>query len=177
MKSHSTNKLHNIKRIAVVGRPGSGKSTFALKLSEQTHLPVYHLDKIFFIDNWVTRNKEEFLNLKQIWVNQDKWIIDGNAITSLPIRYEKADAVVLFLLPRWKCLWRIFKRCLIPRNPKIDDRAQNCPEKVSWKLLTYTWKFKNRIQPIISELQQKHPTTELFLVKSDTDAKNLLKNL
>ena len=34
-------------RIMIFGRPGSGKSTFAVELALKLNLPLYHLDKYF----------------------------------------------------------------------------------------------------------------------------------
>lgn len=167
----------SINKIAIAGRPGSGKSTFALKLGEYLKLPVHHLDKIFFTDNWVSRHKEDFLNLKQQWMSTHKWIIDGNSLSSLYLRYEQADIMIIFLLPRWKCFFRIFKRRFMPRNIKIDDRATNCPERISWKLLMYTWTFNRRIEPILSELKEKYSNKPLYIIRTDQEAESLLDHL
>jgi adenylate kinase family enzyme len=49
------------KRIMIFGIPGSGKSTFAAKLSQQLGLPLFHLDKYFFTRDWQERDYDEFL--------------------------------------------------------------------------------------------------------------------
>ncbi len=65
-------------RMMIFGRPGGGKSTFALKLAKSSGAPVYHLDRYFFVGNWVKRNPQEFLNIQQSLVEEENWIIDGN---------------------------------------------------------------------------------------------------
>jgi adenylate kinase family enzyme len=55
----------NYAKVMIFGRPGSGKSTFALKLSQTTGLPLYHLDKYFFESHWKERNYQEFLSDQQ----------------------------------------------------------------------------------------------------------------
>jgi len=50
MEANYTKKDYFPKKIMIVGIPGSGKSTFALKLSQFLDLPLYHLDKYFFIN-------------------------------------------------------------------------------------------------------------------------------
>lgn len=51
------------KKIMIFGRPGSGKSTFATWLSQSLDLPLHHLDKHFYIRNWVERDYNEFLQI------------------------------------------------------------------------------------------------------------------
>lgn len=48
-------------KIMIFGRPGGGKSTSANQLSKELGLPIYHLDKYFYVENWVERNYQEFL--------------------------------------------------------------------------------------------------------------------
>lgn len=167
--------LKMLNRIAIVGRPGSGKSTFALKLAEKLHLPLYHLDKIFFIDHWVKQDNEVFLKLLQCLIQTPHWIIDGNSLKSLEVRYAAADLVILFMLPRWKCFLRILKRRFERRNPRIDDRAPNCYEMIRWNLLEYTWTFEKRLRPILNDLQQRYPEANLITIQSDKQASNLLQ--
>jgi len=81
-------------RIVIFGKPGSGKSTFALALSKKLQLPLLHLDKIFFVENWEYRNYSNFLDEQQSWIDQEKWIVDGNSIQSLWMRYSRATMVI-----------------------------------------------------------------------------------
>ena len=50
-----------LKRIAVIGLPGSEKSTFATRLGKTLSIPVHHLDKHMF-DGRIKRDKQEFLS-------------------------------------------------------------------------------------------------------------------
>ena len=58
----------------IFGRPGSGKSVFAVELSKKLNLPLYHLDQWFFNKDWSKRDREEFLNIQQEIVNKNEWI-------------------------------------------------------------------------------------------------------
>ncbi len=160
----------------IFGLPGSGKSTFALKLSKRLHLPLYHLDKYFFVDNWVERDKEEFFRIQQGLVDQDKWIIDGNAIRSLEMRYKRADLVLYMCYPRWQCIIKVFKR-LFTKDPTILDRAENCEERVSWKLLTYLWGFDKRVSSILKELHSLYPKTLFYKIKTRKELEKIYSKL
>ena len=42
-----------LKRIAIIGSPGVGKSTFARQLGDITGIEVFHLDRLFWKPGWV----------------------------------------------------------------------------------------------------------------------------
>lgn len=160
-------------RIMIFGRPGSGKSTFALKLSKITGLPLYHLDKYFFESNWVERDYNEFLEIQQSLVNQDKRIIDGNSTKSFEMRYAKADLAIYFNYPRSICYWWIFKR-LFSKDKQIDDRAENCNETVRLSLLKYMWSFEERVAKQLADLKNKYLNCRFMEVTKDKDLRDFL---
>lgn len=166
---------HN-KKYMIFGRPGSGKTTLALKLHKSTNIPLYHLDKYFFLANWVERPTEEFLALQRELVNQDAWIIDGNCISSLEMRYAKADVCLYMNLPRLLCLGRIIKR-LFQKRTHIDDRADNCPETINYKLIKYLWTFNERVANKIEYLRKQYPQVRFVEINSTKQINNELLNV
>ncbi|MGI4851226.1 MAG: hypothetical protein ACRYGR_04730 [Janthinobacterium lividum] len=163
-------------RIMIFGRPGSGKSTFAHLLHQVTKLPVYHLDKIFFISNWNKRNHQEYINLKKTFVDEEHWIIDGNNTKCLEMRYARADLVLYFNYSRRICCWRIFKR-LWTKDFSIDDRAERCPEVLRWPLILYMWTFEKRVAKQIQNLKVKYPYTKFIEIRHDRDLAQLKKDM
>ncbi len=161
-------------RIIVFGRPGSGKSTFAAKIGARLALPVHHLDKHFYVENWVERDYEEFLAIQQEFVKGEKWIIDGNSMRSLEMRFARADAAVYFRLNAWICLWRILKRVFY-KNWHIPDLAEGCTKSIRFKLIKYMFAFDRRYGPKIDDLRMRYPDVRFFLVKSDRDARRILE--
>ena len=155
----------------IFGRSGSGKSTFAHDLHKITGLPLYHLDKYFFTRNWVERDKQEFLDIQQSIVDTHFWIIDGNSIKSLEMRYSRADLVLYLNHPRWLCYIRVFKR-IFDKNIEIDDRAESCPEKASWRLLKYMWTFDQRVEKSIEYLRDKYPDVPFVKISNEGDLRD-----
>lgn len=154
----------------IFGKPGSGKSTFAVNVAKNFDFPVYHIDQYFFTNHWKERDKHEFLSILQSQISQNQWIIDGNALTYLSIRYQKCDLAIYFDLPFCKCLWGVFKRRIFP-NKKINDRAPQCPERVSWNLLKYLWNFNKRADQILARLKKNYPNVLLIVVRNRSDLK------
>jgi adenylate kinase family enzyme len=96
-------------RIAIIGLPGSGKSTFATELGKILHIPVHHLDKYIFDGNR-KRDKQDFLIVKKALLTEPSWVIEGCSISTLEMRFAHADTVIYFQFPRLLCIWRLCKR-------------------------------------------------------------------
>lgn len=44
-------------KIAIIGCPGSGKSTIAKKLHERLNIPLYHLDQYYWLPEYKDQKK------------------------------------------------------------------------------------------------------------------------
>ena len=93
-----------MKRILVIGSPGSGKSTFSRKLRDRTGLPLFYLDQIFHNPDRTTVSREEFDEKLSAVLAQEQWILDGNYRRTLPRRLESCTDVFFFDLPVEVCL-------------------------------------------------------------------------
>lgn len=160
------------KRIMIFGRPGSGKSTFAVFISKKLGIPVHHLDKHFFIQDWVERNYDDFLDIQQKIVDNDSWIVDGNCIRSLEMRFSKADLVLYFNFSRFMCFFRILKRFLKP-NRFIKDKAEGCNEAIKISFVKYMLNFEKRVNYQIVFFKEKYPFVVFIEIKNNMDLNKL----
>ncbi|MBQ9543832.1 MAG: adenylate kinase, partial [Clostridia bacterium] len=100
----------NGERVAVIGCPGSGKSTFSLKLAALTGLPLFHLDNIWWKSDGTHIPREEFDRILSEILKKDKWIIDGFYSRTLERRIVSCDTVVFCDLDLDTCLEGIGER-------------------------------------------------------------------
>lgn len=131
----------NSRRIAIIGLPGSGKSTCASKLGEILHIPVHHLDRHMFEPDGKKKDKQEFIEIQKAMLNEEAWVVEGCSFSTFEMRFAKADVLIYFHFSRLVCFWRLFKRIFNHEKEFGGLRA------VTWEILKYTWNFdkaKNR---------------------------------
>jgi hypothetical protein len=89
-----------MKKIAVFGNAGGGKSTLARRLAELTGLPLHVVDMLKFGPGGVEVPHAEYLTVHADLLGRDEWIIDGfGCVPSAWERFAAADTLVYVDLP------------------------------------------------------------------------------
>ncbi|MGE0254048.1 MAG: adenylate kinase [Alphaproteobacteria bacterium] len=89
-----------MKRVAVFGNAGGGKSTLARRLADLTGLPLHVIDMMQFAAGGVAVPRHEFLRAHADVLRRDAWIIDGfGGVTPSWERFAVADTLVYVDLP------------------------------------------------------------------------------
>ncbi len=102
-----------VKRVAILGRGGAGKSALAQRLSCTLDLPVIELDSIFWQPGLRPTPEREWAAIQAKLVEGDRWIIDGDLgpyDTGLALRLRAADTVVVLDFPLWRCVCQALRR-------------------------------------------------------------------
>ncbi|MEM7365575.1 MAG: AAA family ATPase, partial [Pseudomonadota bacterium] len=113
-----------MKRIAIIGSGGAGKSTLAMALSECLNIPVFHLDKMYWQPGWVLSDHEDVRPHLDAVMARDTWIIDGNYSSSIEERIQRADTVIFLDLPVWLCLLGAVRRYFQYRGTNRPDMTE-----------------------------------------------------
>lgn len=167
-----------MKRIAIIGSGGSGKSTFARHLGEKLQLNVYHLDAILWKSDWtaVSREQQEAIQLQM--VSKENWIIDGNYNGTLDLRLKAADCIIFMDMPRKLCVYRILKRNFLYRNKQRPDMAAGCKERFDLNFLKWVWNYPRDKRPnVLLKLQKLSSEKEIVILTSPKEAKDFIEQL
>ena len=163
-----------MRKIAIIGNSGAGKSSLAVALAKELALPVYHLDKILWKPQWVRTPEDEFTEKHNAIVEQDAWILDGVAYKStFNYRFEKADAIIFLDFPPEVCFEYAKKRMeedVLRPNLYVPE---NCPyplELVDLQLETIKL-FHADFRPFILEALKRFSKTKKIIHLKNVDFK------
>jgi adenylate kinase family enzyme len=147
-----------LKRVAVLGCSGAGKTRFAEQLAAETGLPLIYLDLVFWRAGWQRAPDEEATRDLAGIVAQDEWILDGDFLGLPAGRWERVDTVFFLDVARWRCFARVFMRVVLDRRRRRPDLPDGCDEALSWSLLRWVWRYpkvdRPRVLALLEELRR-----------------------
>lgn len=100
-----------MKRIWILGPPGSGKTTLGRLLSEEKDIPFFELDSYYWEENWNKVDEEEFREkVLNIISNNPMWLIEGQYSNIKDIVLQKVDTIICLDVSIYTVLKRVIKR-------------------------------------------------------------------
>ena len=138
-----------MRRVAVFGNTGGGKSTLARQLSELTGLPLYAIDTFQYRPGGGQVSPEEYLAVHADILSRDRWLIDGYGdVASSWERFAVADTLVFVDLPLPTHGWWVTKRLAQGLFANPEGWPENSPvwssTLNSYKVL---WRYRRRLTP------------------------------
>jgi adenylate kinase family enzyme len=134
-------------RISVIGTSGSGKTTFAGKLSEILRIPHVELDSLRWEAKWTPVPIDIFRSRVREAIKSDRWVADGNyGNEARDLIWERVDTVVWLNYSLPVILYRIVRRTLrliISGEERCNGNRESLRHAVSrdsiilWALQTY----------------------------------------
>ena len=168
--------MNNIKRICVVGAPGTGKTTLSKKLSKIYKLPVCHLDSIHQLPNWELRDEKERDNMILEETKKEEWILDGTFTNTLLERVNRADLVIFLDYPTIAALKGVIKR-IIKDHGKEKPDMPGCKEKFDMSFILYVATYKKQRRDIILEILKKGDKEKLLIFKNTRELQKWVSKL
>ena len=162
-----------MKKVIVIGCPGSGKTTFSKALFHKIKAPLYHLDAIWHKPDKTHVSRDEFdARLGEILASE-RWIIDGNYSRTIEHRLMACDTVFLFDLPTELCIEGAASRVGTRRDdmPWVDTALDSL-------LLSEIKSFRTEKLPEIYALLAKYATDkQIIIFKTRKEADDYLSAL
>ena len=159
-----------MKKIIVIGCPGSGKSTFSRALHQETGLPLVHLDMLYWNpDGTTVPKKTVFLERLHEAMSGESWIIDGNYGSTMELRIATCDTVIFLDYPTELCLEGIKAR---KGKPRPDMPWQGATENEDEEFITFIKNYASQSRPAVLELLEKYHNKNIviFRDRQDSDA-------
>lgn len=164
-----------MRRIAIVGCGGSGKSFLARELGRRTGIEVTHLDTLYWDADWQPRHSaSEWEALQRRLVEADAWIMDGNYGATMDVRLAAADTVMFLDLPTHVCLRRVLVRQLKSLSGRRRMEIAG-PERASLSFLRWILSYRRKSRPkVLERLARLGPGTRLVTLKSQAEVQAYL---
>lgn len=161
-----------MKKIIVIGCPGSGKSTFASRLHKITRIPLFHLDMMYWNADGTSVEKSVFLSRLQEALEKDAWIIDGNYGATMEERIAACDTVFFLDYPKEVCLDGVRERIGKPRQdmPWIETKEDA-------EFMDFIRNFEKDSRKSILDLLIKYSQKSIFILKDRSEGEALLSSL
>lgn len=163
-----------MKKVIVIGCPGSGKSVFSRALHDITWLPLYHIDMIRWREDKTFLSREELIEKINEIGSTDEWIMDGNYGATMELRMSFCDTIIFLDYPTEVCLEGIMSRRGKPRPDlpwiePVDEIDEEFVESVK--------NYNTINRPVVLERINKFSDKNVIVFKSRTESDSFLDYL
>ncbi|WP_415884219.1 adenylate kinase [Neptuniibacter sp. QD34_54] len=167
-----------MRKVAVFGKPGSGKSTLSKTLAKVTGLPLHQLDSLFYQKSGEPVARKTFDKAHEDILASDSWIIDGlGPLGAFKQRLDAADTLVYIDLPYPTSYWFVTKRLL----KGLFIKPEGWPEgssvlrgsMLSYKMLRLSPSFWN--DEFMAEVEDMDKDKSVFVIRSLSELKAFIE--
>jgi adenylate kinase family enzyme len=151
-----------VRRVAVIGCGGAGKTAVARALATRHGLPLVQADPLVYPDGHTARPEAEWQPELNAHVERDAWVIDAMKLSILEHRVQRADTVVFVDVPR--------RWCFVGVAQRDGLRALRNREFMRW-----IWDFPRTARPRIYEMIERHrDDTHVVVLRGRRDVRRFL---
>lgn len=153
--------MKEIKRIAIIGAPGSGKTTLTIRIKDIFDLPAVFLDTYYQYPNWVMRDPAERNNLILEASRKEEWIMDGTFIDTLEERVKVADLIIFMDFKTKVQLGGVLKRFFTNIGKEKFDMP-GCKERINFSFLKYVITYNRQRRKYIVAILDKYDQDKIL---------------
>lgn len=161
-----------MKKVIVIGCPGSGKSWFSRALHDKTGIPLYHLDLMYWRADRTTVDKVVFRERLRSTIEKEEWIIDGNYGSTMEMRMEACDTVFFLDYPVEVCLAGVEDRRGKPRPdmPWVETEGDE-------EFIAFIKNYGTDSRPKVMELLGRYSDKNIVIFKTRAEADTFLETM
>jgi len=157
---HPATTLRGCRRVLILGKTGSGKTTLARELSAVLKVPHVELDALYFGPNFSTTPLGLLRERTSAAIAGDRWVTDGNKSAVRDVVWPRADTVIWLDYPWVVCIWRLGKRAIGRASVLKSEAAQgNGNFGFALQLITGA---KAVLRALRSHMGQRHEYPRMF---------------
>ena len=161
-----------MKKIIVIGCPGSGKSYLSKEISNILNIPCFHIDNLYWTKDKQHITREELIDKYQEVFSQDEYVLDGNYISTISERLKNANTVIFLDFSLEDCINGIRKR----NNKVRDDIPWIQTETDGDELIDWIRTFEEREKVEIVRMLEEYKGT-IITLKNKEEVSNYLEKL
>jgi adenylate kinase family enzyme len=169
-----------VKRIAVTGPAGAGKSRLARQIGDAYGIDVLHLDALFWRPGWMETPAVEWEERQRRELERDTWIVDAQYDDMLPEWLDTADLVVVVDASPLRCLWGVSRRRLGGADGP-DVPPDSAPAPVHRALANFTrvqWHYRRTVRPrLLASLAHRRARQGVVLLRTSGETRRFMAHL
>jgi adenylate kinase family enzyme len=159
-----------MRRVAIIGPGGAGKTTLAIELERMLGIELVQLDRLIWDPGWVKTPVRQVEEAQRAALRGESWIVDSASPRGMRARLEAADTIVFLDFPPSLCAIRTLVRRLRMRGQPRTELAPGCvPARLDRAVLTYLGyiqRYRREIRPqILDELERLSRRRRIFVLR------------
>lgn len=174
--------MANVRRMVVVGGPGSGKTTVAAALARRFELKHIELDALWWQPGWTSVDRPAFRQSVKERLLPGAWVADGNYFDEIAdFVWTSADTIIWLDLPRHVAIVRALSRSgrrVMMQRPLWSGNREPASVLTPMSIARLIWRWPSyaaRISSTLSTLEI--PDTVVMRLTSDDAVARWLASL
>ena len=144
-----------MRRVAVIGNAGGGKSTLARAVAAGRSLPYFEVDALQWKPDWTPVDDADFRAAHDRILEEEAWVLDGfGSWEAVEQRLEAADTLILVDLPLWVHFWLAAERQIAWHRDGVgaDRPAGHASPPPTRDLFEMIWRLDREALPRLRAL-------------------------
>lgn len=166
--------------VIVIGGNASGKTTMAHELAKRLDLPLVHIDRLYWSDDWKPTPNAEFDERLRAEVAKPRWLIEGNNRRTIPMRLARCDTAIYMDFSGLRCVLGALKRKLQWRNKSRPEMGGFCVERFDRqgiRFLAEVWRFNRRNRQSYYEMLDAATGVRVIVLRNRREVRLFLAEL